>query len=191
MSPQLSRSDLQLLLSEAHRAARRLVRRVRLPRHQLEDVRQDLLLDLLERLPAFDARRGTLGAFAGKILTHKAARLAKSIWRERTRFGVVPVSLDEAASSGCGEPRGRFLPEDQGLAAHLGQPTDAFARIERRLDLERALGALNGGDLRLCVELCDATADRLAAVGRAPRSSLYRSVKRIRLELMTAGLAAA
>jgi RNA polymerase sigma-70 factor (ECF subfamily) len=191
MSLQLSRSDLQLLLSEAHRAARRLVRRIRLPWHQLEDLRQDLLVDLLERLPAFDARRGTLGAFAGKILTHKAARLAKGIRRERL-FGAVPISLDEpAASSECGEPRGHLLPEDQGLAAHLGQPTDAFARIERRLDLERALGALNGGDLRLCAELCDATTDCLAAQGRAPRSSLYRRVKRIRLELMTAGLAVA
>lgn len=191
MSLQLSRSDLQLLLSEAHRAARRLVRRVRLPCHQLEDVRQDLLLDLLERLPAFDARRGTLGAFAGKILTHKAARLAKSAWREQTRFGVVPVSLDEPASCACGEPRGHLLPEDHGLAAHFGRSTDVFALVERRLDLERALGVLNGGDLRLCAELCDATADRLAARGRAPRSSLYRRVKRIRLELMAAGLATA
>src|SRR5690554_724601 len=105
MSLQLSRSDLRLLFCEAHRAARRLVRRVRLPRHQLEDVQQDLLVDLLERLPAFDARRGTLGAFAGKILTHKAARLANSIRRDRTRFGAVPISLDEPASSTCGEPR--------------------------------------------------------------------------------------
>lgn len=191
MALQLSRTDLQLLLREAHGAAHRLVGRVRLPAHDVEDLRQDLLLDLLERLPAFDARRGTLGAFAGKILTHKAARLAKIICRERTWFGVVPVSLEEPTSSRCGEPRGHLFSEDQGLAAHLGQPTDAFARIERRLDLVRALGALDDDDLRLCAELYHATADRLAARGRAPRSSLYRRVKRIRLELMAAGLAAA
>lgn len=191
MSLQLSRSDLQLLLSEAHRAARRLVNRIRLPWYQLEDIRQDLLVDLLERLPAFDARRGTLGAFAGKILTHKVARLANMIRRERIAFGATPISLDEPASSACGKSRGHFIPEDRGLAAHLGQPGDVFARIERRLDIERALGALNGGDLRLCAELYEATADRLAARGRAPRSSLYRRVKRIRLELLAAGLAAA
>ena len=191
MSLQLSRSDLRLLLCEAHRAARRLVRHVRLPWHQLEDVQQDLLLDLLERLPAFDARRGTLGAFAGKILSHKAARLAHSLRRERLVCGDLPVSLDEPAPGAGGEPRCHLLPEDQGLAAHLGQPTEVFARIERRLDLERALGALNDGDVRFCAEVREATADCLATQGRAPRSSLYRRVKRIRLELMTAGLAVA
>jgi len=188
MALQLSRPDLQLLLSEAHCAAWRLVRRMRLPRHQLEDVRQDLLLDLLERLPAYDTRRGTLGAFAGKILTHKAARLAKSIWRERLLLGGEPVSLDESVA---GFARVELIPEEQGLAAFFCQNTDAFARIERRLDLVSALGALDNDDLRLCAELYHATADRLAARGRAPRSSLYRRLKRIRLELMAAGLAAA
>lgn len=188
MALQLSRPDLQLLLSETHRAAQRLLRRIRLPWHLVEDLRQDLLVDLLERLPAFDARRGTLKAFAGKILIHKASRIAASIRRERLLFGDVPVSLDEPVA---GIPRVELTLEEQGLAASFGHDIDGFARTERRLDLVRALGALDDDDLRLCAELYHATAGHLAARGRAPRSSLYRRVKRIRLELMAAGLAAA
>jgi RNA polymerase sigma-70 factor (ECF subfamily) len=58
------RSDLQILVHEADLAARRLVRRLRLPAHEREDLRQDLLVDLIARLPAFDPARGRLGAFA-------------------------------------------------------------------------------------------------------------------------------
>ena len=52
MHSSISRDDLQILLHEADIAARRLVRQLRLPRADLDDVRQDLLVDLIARLPA-------------------------------------------------------------------------------------------------------------------------------------------
>ncbi|GGO15901.1 hypothetical protein GCM10007972_24470 [Iodidimonas muriae] len=191
MPDSISRSDLQILLREADSAARRLVRKLRLPRAELDDVRQDLLADLTARLPAFDPARGALGAFAGIILRNQGTRIADRVRRERRLYGAVPVSLDEALPDGDGATRGDLIAEGDGLAAVLGQPADAFAEVERRLDVERGLGALAPDDGVLCAALSRTTIDQLAALGRGARSSLYRRVRDIRLTLLTAGIAAA
>ncbi len=82
MHPPISEPDLVTLLEEADAAASRLWRRVRLPRADLDDLRQDLLLDLIRRLPAFDARRGTMGTFAGIVLCNQTSRCQ---WRSKNR----------------------------------------------------------------------------------------------------------
>ena len=99
MHSSISRDDLQILLHEADIAARRLVRQLRLPRADLDDVRQDLLVDLIARLSTYDADRGSLGAFAGTVLTNRAARIANKVKRERSMYGATPISLDETSSS--------------------------------------------------------------------------------------------
>lgn len=186
-----SSDDLHILLAEADIAARRLVPRLRLPRADLDDVRQDLLVDLIARLPAYDPDRGSIGAFAGVVLRNQTTRIAAKVNRQRRLHGAVPVSLDEPVPDSDGLTRGDLVAEEDGLTALLGQPVDAFAEIDRRLDVERALGGLGRADGRLCAELSRATADRLAASGRGARSSLYRRVKDLRLALTAMGLRAA
>jgi|SRR5579884_50316 len=191
MSHAISAAELKLLLFEADAQARRLTCRLRLPRAELDDIRQDLLVDLIARLPAFDPERGSLGAFAGLVLRNYATRIAAKIRREREAFGAVPVSLDEEEPGRDGGTRGELTAEEDGLSAWLGQPVDAFATVERRLDTERGLGALERRDGALCAALAHTTVESLAAQGRGSRSSLYRRLKDIRLVLMAHGLEAA
>ena len=191
MHSSISRDDLQILLHEADTFSRRLVRQLRRPRVDLDDVRQDLLVDLIARLPAYDPDRGSIGAFAGVVLRNQTTRIAAKVNRQRRLHGAVPVSLDEPVPDSDGLTRGDLVAEEEGLPALLGQPVDAFAEIERRLDVERAMGRLGLADGRLCAELSRATADRLAASGRGARSSLYRRVKDLRLALTAMGLRAA
>ena len=106
MHPPISESDLVTLLDEADAAATRLWRRVRLPRADLDDLRQDLLLDLIRRLPAFDARRGSIGAFAGIVLRNQASRIATRLRRERRATGGDLLSLDAAGGDGRTSPTG-------------------------------------------------------------------------------------
>jgi DNA-directed RNA polymerase specialized sigma24 family protein len=183
----ISPSDLQLLLLEADSAARRLVRRMRLPRAELDDIRQDLLVDLIARLPAFDPQRASLGAFAGVVLRNYATRIAAKIERERETFGTTPVSLDDVLPGRDGATRGELVADEDGLSAWLGQPVDAFAEVEQRLDVGRALGALDRRDGALCAALSHATIESLAAEGRGSRSGLYRRLKEIRLALTAHG----
>lgn len=190
MRPSISPDALHVILHEADIAARRLIRQLRLPRADLDDIRQDLLVDLIGRLPAFDPERGSIGAFAGVVLANRATRIANRVKCERRIFGYVPVSIDETIPDSDGLTRGDLVAEDEGLAAYFGQPVDAFGAAERRLDLERGLGSLDPHDGALSAALSLTTLDRLAANGRGARSSLYRRVRSIRLALTAVGVGA-
>jgi DNA-directed RNA polymerase specialized sigma24 family protein len=73
---------LATLQREAQSAARRLARSLNLCREAEADICQDLLADLLSRIHRFDPDRGTLGAFAGRIVANQASCIAKQIQRE-------------------------------------------------------------------------------------------------------------
>jgi len=192
MSHQLSLADLALLHPIAEREARRVCRIARLPAQEREDIRQDLLLDLLTRLPAFDPARGSLAAFATICFRHHGARLAERIRRERDRRH--PAALDDSTAGEDGEEAltlADLIPESEGHAAWCGQPTDRIAALERRLDLGRAGTALDARDHPLCAALAEHTPHELGRHGPLPRSVLYRRIREMRLRLLAAGIAAA
>ena len=110
MRQSISQDDLRTLLHEADVAVRRLVRKLGLPRADLDDIRQDLLTDALARLHAFDAERGALGAFAGLVMANRATRIAQRVRNHRRMYGPEPVSLDEPAAPGSRETLGASLP---------------------------------------------------------------------------------
>lgn len=187
----ISQDDLRTILNEADVAARRLLRQLRLSRSDLDDLRQDFLVDLIARLPAFDRDRGSLGAFAGAVIANRATRLAQKVKRQRLLYGASPISLDEHIPDSDGVARGDLIAEGDGLSAYFGQPVDAFADVERRVDVERGLGGLDPNDAKLAAALSHGTVEELADRGPASRSSLYRRVKNIRLALTAIGLMAA
>ena len=142
-------------------------------------------------MPGFDPDRGSLGAFAGAVMSHRATRIATKINRERRLFGAVPISLDETIPDTGGLTRGDLVSEEESLSHHLGHPVGAFAATEHRIDVERGLGLLDQDDRALCAALSHTTVDRLAEFGRGARSSLYRRVKEIRFALTAFGIQAA
>jgi len=187
----ISQDDLRTILYEADVAARRLLRQLHLSRSDLDDLRQDFLVDLIARLPAFDRERGMLGAFAGAVMANRATRLAQKVKRQRQLHGAMPISSDEHIPDSGGATRGDLIPEGDGLPAYFGQPVDAFAEVERRVDVERGLGGLDPNDAKLAAALSHGTVDELSDRGPASRSGLYRRVRTIRLALLAAGLKAA
>ena len=86
MPIQLSLADLDVVHPLAARYARRLCQTLGRPSHEREDFEQDMLLDLLTRLPGFDPARGTLAAFATVCFQHRASRLATRLRREMRLF---------------------------------------------------------------------------------------------------------
>ncbi len=135
MSLSISSSDIRILQHEAEVAARRLARRLRLPQSDLADLRQELLFDLIARLPAFDPERGSLGAFAGTVMAHKGVGIARKIQCERRLFGAEPISVDDPERSWLRET----VPEDRGLGALLGGSRDAHASMDLAQDVTRAV----------------------------------------------------
>ena len=120
MHPPITPADLSTLIAEADAAACRLRRKLVLPAVDHDDLRQDLLVDLICRLPGFDARRGSIGAFANIVLRNQSSRIAMRHHRQRRAQGGSLLSL-EVPLAGTREPVGDTLTEGDGLAAWHGQ----------------------------------------------------------------------
>lgn len=187
MHPPISPADLATLIDEAAVAARRLHRRLVLPAADLDDLRQDLLVDLICRLPGFDARRGGIGAFANIVLRNQSSRISIRHHRQRRAQGGTVLSLD-APVSGSAEPLGCLLAETDGLAAWHGQDRCAAADVETRHDLARALADLPEDVRGLCAALGTCAVADLVGRDGISRSALYRRLARLRLELAMRGL---
>jgi RNA polymerase sigma-70 factor (ECF subfamily) len=190
MSHRLALADLDAVHSIARCQARRLCRTLGRPDHEREDIEQDMLLDLLTRLPSFDPARGTLAAFATVCFQHRASRLATRLRREQRERHA--ASLDDAVP---GQEEALTLadiiPESAGYAAWCGQQTDAVAALERRLDLDRAGAIIDQRDHCICASLTQSTPHELGKQGPLPRSALYRRIGEMRLCLLAAGIVAA
>jgi len=187
MHPPITPADLSTLIAEADAAARRLRRKLVLPAADHDDLRQDLLVDLICRLPGFDARRGSIGAFANIVLRNQSSRIAMRHHRQRRAQGGSLLSL-EVPLAGAREPVGDTLAEDDGLAAWHGQTCCAAAVTELHHALQAALARLPVEDRRFCAALAHRPVTALAAEGFGSRSALYRRLADLRHVLTAHGL---
>jgi DNA-directed RNA polymerase specialized sigma24 family protein len=182
----ISSENLCVLLREATTAARSLVRRLGLPSHEHEDLRQELLVDLIVRFRWFDPGRGTLGVFAGTITRHRATRLANRIYRERAIFA--PITLKGRSPDPDDVLVIDTIATDDGNTADFRQSHDCLTEIDRRLDLTRALTRLRPADFKFCTKLAECTPTEISRSGKSSRAGLYRQLKRIRLQLLQEGV---
>ena len=187
MHPPITPDDLSTLIAEADAAAHRLRRKLVLPATDFDDLRQDLLVDLICRLPGFDARRGSIGAFANIVLRNQSSRIAMRHHRQRRAQGGSLLSL-EVPLAGTREPVGDTLTEDDGLAAWHGQTCCAAAVTEIHHAMETALARLPAEDRRFCAALAHRPVTALAAEGFGSRSALYRRLADLRHVLTAHGL---
>ena len=186
MHPPISPTDLATLITEAALAARRLHRKMVLPAADLDDLRQDLLVDLICRLPGFDARRGSIGAFANIVLHNQSSRIAIRHNRQRRAQCGTMLSLDAPVAGGT-EPLGCLLVEADGLAAWHGQDPSSAEDADLHHDLARALGDLPEDARILCVALGTCAIAEIVSRTGTSRSALYRHIALLRLDLAMRG----
>ena len=173
----ISPGEAVRLVAMADRAAARFCRHDRGCRLEREDVRQDLLLDLVSRLRAYNPSRGSLETFASVCFRHRSARIRQAA--RRANMFRHPVELDAPVVIGGGVRVIDTLSNDEGFAAWVGQPTDRTIELEQRLDLVLILAALPKDMSLLCVAL---VTDQPAFPGRS-RTTRYRRLRKLREEL--------
>src|SRR5690606_5810119 len=171
MQIELSPDDIETIIREADAAAQRLLHKLCLPLCEREDLGQDLLVDLLRRLPAYDASRGTIGAFANIVLRNQSSRIAMRHHRQRQAQGGTMLSLDVPAAAGI-EPLGCLLAEADGLAVWHGKDPCATEDAELRHDLARALGDLPEDARGLCAALGTCAIAEIVGQSGISRSAL-------------------
>ncbi|WP_281827349.1 sigma factor [Jannaschia rubra] len=187
MQIELSPDDIETIIREAGAAAQRLRRKLSMPVCEREDLGQDLLVDLLRRLPVYDPSRGSIGAFANIVLRNQSSRIAMRHHRQRRAQGGSLLSL-EVPLAGAREPVGDTLTEDDGLAAWHGQTCCAAAVTELHHALQAVLARLPVEDRRFCAALAHRPVTALAAEGFGSRSALYRRLADLRHVLTVHGL---
>ena len=193
MQRSISPEDLRILHHEADVAARRLQRQYRLSRDDLDDLRQELA--------------GRSDRPVGGI--RSAARFPRHLCRHRDgEPGHANCASASCVTAACTAPRRsrstKFCPtvrappgvswfrKSRVLAAVQGHWINPVTEVERRIDLERGLGALDAQGRRLAANLLSAgTPHQLAKRGRDSRSELYRQTRELRLTLMSVGIKAA
>jgi DNA-directed RNA polymerase specialized sigma24 family protein len=189
MQIELSPDDIETIIREADTAARRLRRRLQLQTCDREDLGQDLLVDLLRRLSAYDPSRGSIGAFAGLILRNQSSRIAIGHHHARRAQCGTLLSLDAPIAGGT-EPLGCLLAEADGLPAWHGQGPSAADDADLRHDLARALGDLPEDARTLCAALGTCAIAEIVDRTGTSRSAVYRHVAQLRLDLAMRGFGA-
>lgn len=188
MQIELSPDDIETIIFEAGSAARRLRRRLGLPACDREDLGQDLLIDLLRRLPAFDPARGSLGAFAGLVLRNQSSRIAIRMMRERRAQGGGLLSLDAPSGPEDQRPLAETIGEDDGLSAWHGQAITGHAAIEQHQAVQTAISHLPPEDRHFCAALAHRPVSALVSEGFGSRSGLYRRLADLRHVLTAHGI---
>lgn len=156
-------------LAIAHRYAQRGARRLRLSRSDRDDLRQDILLTMLERTARFEPERAPWDAFATLLARHV---VADRVQIRRAGVQREPVELDLDA-----------LPE--GSSVTLCEQVD----YDLRLDLARVGAEMPEACGQLLALLCS-TDDIAEAQRRSPGScaTFYRTLTELRCWLHAAGL---
>lgn len=102
MDPEGVRDVLSSSITRAflRKKADQVVRGLRLPRTELDDVVQELALTLIRRLERFDPSRGPLGAYIKTVVTSRAQTLYRSGLLGKRRRLVVDTDLVEGQVGG-------------------------------------------------------------------------------------------
>jgi len=171
--------------------AQRLIGRVGLTESDREDVEQELVLDLLSRLPEYDATRGLRSAFIGQVINHKVAQLIRDRQRKKRDCRRRACSLDDPLEQedGSAIAREETVSQDDYDLLMGKHSRPEVERMDLAIDVSIALSRIPA-DLRdLAVLLMLQPKRDAAREAGISRSTLYRrGLRRLRSAFEDAGL---
>lgn len=164
-------------LELVHHKARQLVGKAGYTRDDLDDIKQDLILDLLERLPKFDPGKATYNTFIARVVERKISNLLRDRQAEMRDHRRDACSLNEEIDDGQGKTveRNTTISQDEHDLRTGKYFRPAGERADLQLDLSDVLSELPE-ELRAAAEMLMAM--RPAQVARElgiPRSTFYET----------------
>lgn len=179
---------VHVALKAADHYALRIVRTLKLGPDAVDDVRQDLLLEVLRRAMRFDAERAACSTFVRVLMRHASDEVAGRMARQRRTEGG-SINREVIHPDGNRGPMVDFLSEEDGIGALWAGRLDPVLALERRIDIERFLARLPERLQRLC-QLLQEEDTAIAAQLRSGLSpaEFYREVEEVRMRLRSVGL---
>lgn len=161
----------------------------------LQDLEQELVMDLQQRLPRFDPNRAGRKTFITYVVKHRVATLIKAQEAGNRDYRLRAFSLDRDLPLEDDEPdpvKGQFTSPLLDQTAYLLQ-TGAAARSETEskelcMDLKEMLKILPPELRDLCRRLVSQTVTEVCHDTGIPRATLYGAIQKVRKIFEEAGL---
>ena len=170
--------------------ARQLVGRVGFTESDREDLEQEMMLDLLQRLPKYNPDRAQRNTFIARVVEHKIATIIEARKAGLRDYRLCNCSLNERLEGEEGGSVERMETIDQedylrltgGLSRSMAELRDLSIDVRQAIEkLPPELGAL-------CWRLGIDTVTELSRDTEVPRGTIYESIKKLRAILEVAGL---
>ena len=168
--------------------ARQLARTRAFRSTDIEDLEQELMLDLLRKLPAFDPTRAGRNTFIARIVENHAASLIKAALAKKRGATIEHESLQAMIHDDAGGPieLGATISSDDALWDTPERSWDEA--ITLRHDLAHAIGGLPAHLVLLCDRLAIDTVTEIANATGTSRPFIYDAVAKVRAALARVGI---
>ncbi len=157
---------------------------------EVEDVQQDLIADVLSRLPRYDGDRAGVKTFISRVINNRIADLLKSREAACRGNGCTKESLDDWVRDETGSWARRDTTVDASRRrAHLGIcERSAHEQRELEMDVGGVTASLPPEQRAICAMLRTKTPIEIARETGLARSVIYRHIAAIRTAFIEAGL---
>jgi len=170
--------------------ARQLVGRVGFTESDREDLEQEMVLDLLRRLPKFDPKRAGRNTFIARIVEHKVATIIEAQKAGMRDYRLCSCSLNDRLEDEEGRSIERMETIDQEdylrRTGKLSRPMSELRNLS--IDLRSAVQALPPELRELCKRLQTKSVTEISRDTGIPRGTIYESIKKLRAIFEDAGL---
>jgi len=156
----------------------------------LEDIEQDLMLDLIERLDKYDSAKAKLSTFIDRIVDHKIANLLEERRAAKRDLSKTFTTLDTPfeGSDGQNTTLLDITGTDEYLERMGYQDKSSLVNLDTEIDLDLILKKLPSDDLRILSLLAGRTLVDVAKELGMPRTTLIYKIQKIRKALCELGL---
>ena len=170
--------------------ARQLVGRVGFTESDREDLEQEMVLDLLRRLPKFDPKRAGRNTFIARIVEHKVATIIEAQKAGMRDYRLCSCSLNDRPEDEEGRSIERMETLDQEdylrRTGKLSRPMSELRNLS--IDLRSAVQTLPPELRELCKRLQTESVTEISRDTGIPRGTIYESIKKLRAIFEDAGL---
>jgi RNA polymerase sigma-70 factor (ECF subfamily) len=170
--------------------ARQLVGRVGFTESDREDLEQEMVLDLLRRLPKFDPKRAGRNTFIARIVEHKVATIIEAQKAGMRDYRLCSCSLNDRLEDEEGRSIERMETIDQEdylrRTGKLSRPMSELRHLS--IDLRIAVQTLPPELRELCKRLQTESVTEISRDTGIPRGTIYESIKKLRAIFEDAGL---
>ncbi len=175
-----SQTSASYMLQQASCAAHVLVNRTGIPKDAWEDLRQEFVLDCLQRAPGFDPSRGEWRAFVRRLMRNRSGVAAHREWKRAQ-------SEDVTQSRDGSDPN---QPDILDLATAPREPAsdDPTVSLVLSADMQVLIARLPDNLRNLALDLTYLTPVQVAAKTKRSPQRIHQLMARLRVAVVDAGI---